>query len=254
MHFPQLTIGKKNDPKGRTFTVHYVASMQAGELVASTSNGTIRPLLLAYAGSPSAVRAFTVNLRSGLTAATSDRKFELLRSLGYRYQLTSPAPGQSLAIAYLPDLFHLQPGVQDHDTLRFVCSPPQWWLDQQEALLMPELGPLARDYALAMAFVARLDARTPLPIANDPAFHHALFLDALEEPWAATGEDRGVFAFDGLDALGLASPVLCDVAKTAFADFLAAVTARHLPRHVTPGLRPAPRPPATQLAFNFLTA
>lgn len=255
MHFPQLTIGKKDDPKGRTFSVHYVASISAGELVPPASNGTLRPVLLAYAGSPSAIRAFTINIRSGLTAATNDRRFELLRSLGYRYQVTSPAPGRALAIAYLPELFHLQPGVQERDSLSFVSAPPRWWLDRQEELLAPEFGPLARDHARAMAFVARLDARTPLPIANDPSFHHALFLDALEEPWAATGDERQLLAFDGLEALGLASPVLCDVPQRVFAEFLAAATARHLPRHLAPVLRPAPPPfLATQLALDFLTA
>jgi hypothetical protein len=171
---PYLTIGKKDDPKGKTFTAHYVASIQATGLCPPAGNGTVRPVLVAYAGSSSAVRAFTANLRAGLAAATTDRRFELLRSLGYTYQLTSPATGQALAVAYLPDLFHLQPGVQERDALRFVSAPPRWWLDRQEELLAPEFGSLARDHALAMAFVARLDVRTPLPIANDPEFHHGL--------------------------------------------------------------------------------
>jgi hypothetical protein len=254
MHFPQLSIGKTNDPKGRSFHVHYVASIESAALFPPGGNRTLRPLLLAYAGSPSAVRAFTVNLRMGLPATGDGRRFELLRSLGYRYQVTSPAPGQALAIAYLPELFHLQPGVQDHDALRFVSAPPRWWLDRQEALLRPEVGELARDHALATAFVARLDARTPLPIANDPAFHHALFLDALEEPWTAAGDAGGTFTCHGLDALGLATPVLCNVREEVFARFLARATAKHLPRHVTPCLRPAPPAPAMQLALNFLTA
>jgi hypothetical protein len=254
MHFPSLTIGRKDDPKGRTFTVHYVASIQAPGICPPAGNGTLRPVLLAYAGSSSAVRAFTANLRSGLTAATTDHRYELLRSLGYRYQLTSPAQGQALVIAYLPELFHLQPGVQEHDALRFVCAPPRWWLDRQAELLAPEFGGDARDHALAMAFVARLDARTPLPIANDPAFHHGLFQLALEEPWIETGEDRQILTFDGLDALGLADPVLCDVPKRLFADFLASATARLLPRHLSSTVRPPVPGLAAQLALDFLTA
>jgi hypothetical protein len=254
MDFPQLSIGKTDDPKGRTFHVHYVASIEAPAICAPANNGTLRPVLLAYAGSPSTVRAFTMNLRQGLPAATTGRRFELLRSLGYRFQVTSPAPGQALAIAYLPDLFHLQPGVQEHDALRFVSAPPRWWLDEQEALLEPEVGSLARDHALATAFVARLDARTPLPIANDPAFHHALFLDAFQEPWIEAGGDPDVFSCDGLDALGLANPLLCDVPQQTFARFLASATAKHLPRHANPCLRREPPAPARQLALNFLTA
>jgi hypothetical protein len=114
-----------------------VASIEASEICPPVGSGTVRPVLLAYAGSSSAVRAFTMNLRCGLTAATSSRRYELLRSYGYRYQVTSPSPGRVLTIAYLPDLFHLQPGVQDHDALRFVSAPPRWWLDEQEALLRP---------------------------------------------------------------------------------------------------------------------
>ena len=255
MHFPQLTIGKKDDPKGRTFTVHYVASIQAPVVCPLASNGTLRPVLLAYAGSPSAVRAFTANFRCGLTAAAPDRRYELLRSLGYRYQVTSPAPGRALAIAYLPDLFHLQPGVQDHDVLRFVSAPPRWWLDEQEALLAPDFGSLARNHARAMAFVARLDARTPLPIANEPAFHHALYRSALEEPWASNGADEDAFDCDGLEALGFEEPVLCDVPGPVFGDFLASATARLLPAHVE-AAQPllAPLPAATQLTFAFMTA
>jgi hypothetical protein len=256
MPFPQLTIGKKDDPKGRTFTVHHVASIEARAICPPAGNGTLRPVLLAYAGSPSSVRAFTANLRSGLTAALPDRRVELLRSLAYRYQLTTPLPGRALAIAYLPALFHLRPGVQGQEALRFVSAPPRWWLDEQEALLAPENGPLARDHARAMAFVARLDARTPLPIANDPAFHHALYLRALEEPWTATatGDDRDGLTCDGLEALGLESPVLCDVPQQAFADFLATATAELLPRQPSCGRLPLPPPPSTQLALDFLTA
>ena len=254
MHYPKLTIGKPDDPKGRTFTVHYVASIEASEICPPAGSGTVRPVLLAYAGSSSAVRAFTMNLRCGLAAATSSRRYELLRSYGYRYQVTSPSPGRVLTIAYLPDLFHLQPGVQDHDALRFVSAPPRWWLDEQEALLRPSYGSLARDHARAIAFVARLDARSPLPIANDPAFHHALYLRALEESWISTVDDRDVFTGDGLEPLGLEGPVLCDVSQKTFGEFLAAATAELLPRHLGPVLRPEPLTSATQLAFQFLTA
>jgi hypothetical protein len=254
MHFPDLTIGKKDDPKGRTFSVQYVASIQAAGICPPAGSGALRPVLLAYAGTSSAVRAFTANLRSGLSASTGSRRFELLRSLGYKYQLTTPASGQALVLAYLPDLFHLQPGVQDHDALRFVSAPPRWWLERQEGLLTPEFGSRARDYALAMAFVARLDARTPLPIANDPAFHHGLFELALESPWTETGGNREALTFEGLDALGLAAPVLCEVQKPVFADFLASATARLLPRHLAPSGLPAAPSFASQLALNFQTA
>lgn len=111
-----------------------------------------------------------------------------------------------------------------------------------------------RARARPRGFVARPDGRTPLPIANDPAFHHGLFQLALEEPWIETGEDRQLLPFDGLDALGLADPVLCDVPKRLFADFLASATARLLPRHLSSTVRPPMPSLASQLALDFLTA
>jgi hypothetical protein len=254
MHFPDLTIVRKDDPKGRTFTVHYVASIEAPKLSPPAGNGALRPVLLAYAGSASAVRAFTANLRAGYPAATRDRKYELLRSAGYRYQLSSPAGGQALVLAYLPDLFHLQPGVQDDAALRFVSAPPRWWVDRQEEVLAPEFGSRARELALAMPFVARLDARTPLTIANDPEFHRGLYRLALEEPWIETGRNPEVLRFDGLEALGLSAPVLCDVPKTTFATFLASATAELLPRQRTLSGRPNVPAYVSQLALNFRTA
>lgn len=256
MHFQKLTVEKEDDPKGRTFTVHLVASLAASGLVPPpTSGAAIRPVLLAYAGSPSVIAAFTTNLRCGLPAQTDREKFELLRSFGYRYQVTSPAAGQSLAVAYLSNLFHLRPGAQDERSIRFVSAPPRWWLDEQVALLAPELGTAARDHARAMAFVARLDARSPLPIANDPRFHHALFERALAEGWTATPDDDRRLAANGLDALGLENPVLCDVSQEEFADFLAAATADLLPRFLGDGhaLRPQ-LAGAAQLALGFHTA
>lgn len=230
MPFEPLTIAQADDPKGRTFTVHLVASIEVPQLLPPASNGTKRPVLLAYASSTSAVRAFTANLRSGYPAAHPRWRVELLRSSGYRYQTLAPMPGSSLVLAYLPSLFHLQPAAQDDGRIAFVAALPTWWLDAQEALLAPEWGADARDVARASAFVARLDARTPLPIANDPAFHLALYRRALEEPWIETEGTGARVRIDGLEALGLDAPVVCDVAPAAFAEFLAQLTAELLPR------------------------
>lgn len=254
--FPQLTTKKKDDPKGRSFTVHLVASVQARRVVPPASNGTERPVLLAYAGSPSATRAFTANLRSGLSAKSNHHSVELLRSLGYRYLATTPAPGQALVIAYLPDLFHLHPTADKQSELTFISAPPTWWLDRQERLLTPDFGPRARDYARAMAFVARLDTRSPLPIANDPAFHHTLYRLAVEtQPWCSEPSDDCTSSLKcrGLDHLGLESPILCDVDPGAFADFLATVTEEHLPRQSASTTRPTPSLPLSLAAASQLS-
>ena len=103
-----------------------------------------------------------------------------------------------------------------------------------------------------MAFVARLDSRSPLPIANDPGFHHALFERALAEGWTATTDDDLRLSASGLDALGLEDPVLCDVSQEEFADFLAAATAELLPRFLGAGHAPRQQPArAAQLALGF---
>lgn len=255
MDYPKLTLkqGEEEDRKGRTFTVHLVASMAVPKLVPPPGTGSVtRPVLLAYAGTPSSVGAFTANLRSGVHAATNSSRFELLRSLGYRFELAAPSPGRSLAIAYLPQLFHLRPGADDESSIRFVSAPPRWWLDRQEELLAPQLGSEARDHARAMAFVARLDARSPLPIANDPRFHHGLYGRALGEGWMATPEKPGLLRAEGLEHLGLEDPVLCDVGHDELAEFLAAATADLLPRCLGPAPTTAPRAAvAGQLALGF---
>ena len=242
MEFEALTIGKPDDAKGRTFTTHLVAYILSDLLLPAASGGALRPVLLAYAGTPGTVRAFTANLRAGLVARTARHRFELLRSAGYRYQILQQ-PSRSLVLAYLPHLFHLHPGVQGEDALSFLNASPRWWLDRQEETLRPTYGDLARDVAAAISFVARLDTRSPLPIANDPLFHHALYTRALEEPWVLSTDATADFDHRGLDALGLESPVLCHVPHKTFEPFLARVTAAHLPRH----LRRAPviplRPP-----------
>lgn len=231
MSHPTLTIAKTDDPKGRAFTVHLVAWIHCPQVIDQPSKGnTQRPVLLAYAGTPATMKAFTANLRSGEAAAsTLGRRFELLRSHGYRYEIASTPAGQ-LAIAYLPDLLHLKPGSADANTLRFLSAPPVWWLDQQEQFLRPRHGARARDVAHALAFIARLDQRTPLPIANDPGFHLALFEAACEQDWVSSDLDTY-----GLEDLGLERPLLCGPNPVTFRTFLSDFTSRHLPKEALHG-------------------
>lgn len=79
MRFEELVVARKDDPKGRAFIVHRVASIEAEGVVPAAGNGRRRPVFLAYAGTPSTVRGFTVNLRSGLVAAPGNERVELLR-------------------------------------------------------------------------------------------------------------------------------------------------------------------------------
>jgi len=244
MRFPDLTIETTDDDKkARSFTVHRVAHLITNTSGPHDRSRPDRPWLLAYAASTSAARAFTANLRCGGAAKCMGARYELLRSLPYRYRVSSPTPGASLVVAYLPEILHLQPGAFDRgsNVLAFVSAPPLWWLDRQEKQLADELGDDARDYARAMAFVSRLDTRTPLPITNSPDFHLALYRRALEEPWTTLGyEDRKKLDTVGFGDLGLDEPLLCYVSAAEFEHFLADTTTRLLPRHV----RPRPEAPS----------
>lgn len=94
----------------------------------------------------------------------------------------------------------------------------------------PTLYGDARQAALAAYFIAFLDQRCPLPIANDLSFHLKLYQAALEQDWCRTLSNRGSFVHQGLSTIGFEPPVYCDVDHTTFAQFLRAQTAAHLPR------------------------
>ena len=116
-------------------------------------------------------------------------------------------------------------------------------------------------------FVAYLDARSALPIANDLRFHLALFRAAKEQSWCHVSEasetEPGDLYAQGLSGIGFEPPVLCNVDPTTFAEFLAQQTARNLPkeqlheviRYGTPRIHrprrvlPHPQAPAAQLSL-----
>lgn len=241
MDFPTLTITTDpDDGKSRSFTVHRLAHLLPE--VAEPSATPVRPWLLVVAASPSAVDAFSANLRRGEVAEMdSTRSYKLPTTLDYRFRVTAPRPGSAVLWAYLPSVVHRHPGAAGDDTtLRFVSAPPRWWLDRQADLLEPDFGPDARDYARAMSFVARLDTRTPLPIANDPAFHLALYRRALDAPWLTRGEDLDTVGFD---VLRLDAPLVVQVSPDELQRFLVDVTRDHLGTQVAVPCPPPPPPP-----------
>lgn len=258
MYFPQLEVSTDDDEKGRTFTAHLVAYVLAPKISPPSSKGFDRPVLLAYAGTPSTLNAFTANLRNGVvtTCDTHHWRFELLKTSEHRYLSYRPADGQALVIAYLPEPFHLRPGAGGLPRIQFVSAPPTWWIDAQEAQLTEEFGDTARQVARAAAFVARLNARTPLPILNDARFHHALYERALEQPWVLTpGSRSSDLCAWGLDRLGLDAPLFCDVTPETLQEFLGRATTELLPDLLSdlPALAPPPEPVASghQLALTF---
>lgn len=199
----------------------------------STERST-RPVWMAYAGSESAVRAFTANLRKGRKAALAryhsvDDSFEIPKSSGHRFLVERHGDVATCSI-YLPELFHLEPDLHPHDgALRFLFMPPLWWLEAQTEALRPELGADAHDAAMAALFVAYLDRRTPLPMVRDLRFHLQLYRAALEQPWVweALDPDRrrrmrsrsDTYALNP-SLCGLTRPLAVSVDEETFQDFL----------------------------------
>jgi hypothetical protein len=226
--------------KTRIFHADLIALVAAPglhwEFGSSSRDNSLRPVLLAYAATDQEARAFTANLRTGRPAVHQQRgisslRIEIPRSAGFRYE-TFSLDGGSLTFAYLPWAFSLQPAAES-GAIRFLCMPPTWWIER-EAVTLPELGPDAREAALAAHFVAYLDHRSPLPIANDLRFHLALYRAALAADWCHRPQacPHGVTQLyaEGHEALGLEPPLLVSTTHAAFSAFLAEQTARHLPR------------------------
>lgn len=225
--------------KSRTFSVELLAWIVANdlwELGATSKDNTSRPVFMAFAGTHSAARAFEANLRCGRTAveASSGRRFEIPRSAGFRFDSVNRGEG-TLKLIYLPHVFSMQPPTTEDDTLSFLCMPPSAWVDEQAATIESAMGTEAREAAMAAYFVAYLDARTALPIANDLRFHLELYRAAREEAWCEVSDREtspGLFDSAGLAGIGFEPATKCNVATTEFAEFLAQQTARLLPREI----------------------
>jgi hypothetical protein len=231
---------QREGQKSRSFSVELLAFLLANdlwELGAGAKERSYRPLLMAYAGTDQAARAFSANLRSGRPAVVAGNgslvtKFEVPRSAGFRYE-TFSREGATLTLAFLPSVFGLQPASTDAEDIAFLCLPPTWWVEEEAQALRPAMGTEAREAAVAAYFVAYLDQRSPLPIANDLTFHLKLYRAALQEPWCQTGSgtewNPGRLFHLGLEAVGFETALYCNVDHPTFSEFLKAQTAAHLP-------------------------
>jgi hypothetical protein len=222
--------------KTRSFSVEllaYVLANDLWELGSGARERLHRPVLMAYAGTAQGSRAFSANLRAGRPAAAQGYgpRFEIPRSAGFRHE-TFFREGATLTLAYLPSVFGFQPATSDCVDIAFLCLPPIWWVDEQARTIEPTIGEDAREAAIAAYFVAYLDQRSPLPIANDLAFHLKLFRAALNEPWCHTASgsesNPGKLFHLGLETVGFETALYCKVDHQTFAQFLKAQTAAHL--------------------------
>jgi hypothetical protein len=132
-----------------------------------------------------------------------------------------------VTVAYLPELFHLEPAGPVAGHVRFVFAPPRWWVAEQAEDLALEFGEAAPDVARAALFCAYLDRRTPLPLIHDLRFHLQVYRTALATGWIyPLSTDRGaVLRGRGAEAAGLDAPLACSVDQDDLADFLIQQTA-----------------------------
>jgi hypothetical protein len=236
-----LTIETKPEREGqksRSFSVELLAYVVANNLWELGSGGkerTHRPVFMAYAGTDQSERSFSANLRKGRPASEGAQgyglRFELPRSAGFRYDSYSRS-GAALTLCYLPSLFSVHPGTAELPTISFLCMPPTWWVEQQSRTIINVMGSCSREAAIAAYFVAFLDQRSPLPIANDLKFHLELYRAAQAQSWCLTTSgceiNPGTLFHTDLQEIGFEPAIYCHVDQQTFSEFLAAQTSIHL--------------------------
>lgn len=221
----------------RAEVVAYIAADPVWGMGANSAERAVRPALFAFVAPAQQARAFAANLRLGRPAAVDrdvrygePKRFELMRSAGYRFDVHTVGDGV-LTVAYVPELFAIQPSAVERQ-IAFVCCPPRWWVRREAAALRPQWGDEAEDVAAAAYFVAYLDRRSPLPIVNDLRFHRALVAEAKKDGWAfgPAPDDAGGghFQMVGTRAIGLDRGLCCVVTEDIFARTLSKLTLAYL--------------------------
>jgi hypothetical protein len=230
MLYPQLTIeppAGRGTGKGRVFRARLLGYLTADGLweYGATGGGALRPVWLAVFGTVGEAKPFVANLRAG-RAARIERggALQVPKSGGHRW-VCQAVPGGVVTVAYLAELFHLEPPVPFTEDVRFVMAPARRWVESEAEALADEFGADARDAARAALFAAYLDRRTPLPLLRDLRFHLQLFRAALEESWARVPEDEVGGAVFGLGASQLDAPVVCSMDLATLGEFVTAQTA-----------------------------
>lgn len=219
-----LTIVEdKDDDKtgvGRTFRVDLLGYLLADSLWEGGGKGSERrPVWIAYLGSPQESQAFTTNFRDGHPAKAGTKPFRILKSHPHRWTTHRAPSGDVITVAYVPDLFHLDPVDPSPNILRFVFAPTRWWLEAQA----PCFDDLDDPYEAARAalFSAYLDRRTSLPVLSDTRFHLRLYRAALKTSWVTR---VGTFDSDlkgsGYTRCHLVDPHAVKVSAPDFQDFL----------------------------------
>lgn len=244
MEVPRFEIesaraGREKRPvKSRAFSVHLLGYVRADALWEGTvAERSFRPAWLGFVGTEAASRAFTANLRGGRVAVGDGDRFQLPRKARYRW-LSQRGPEGTVTVAYLPELFDLEPVGPEAD-IRFVFAPPVRWVAARAAELAPEFGDEATDVARAALFAAYLDRRTHLPVVADLRFQLHLYRAALAEDWVHESGgyrcDESPLHVRRFAPCGLEEPRACLATATEFETFLVRETHRFYEEEIRHG-------------------
>jgi hypothetical protein len=127
MTIPRLTLqralGRGRNAKTRVFSVRLLGYLAGDGLWdANRSGNVVRPIWLAYLGTDQETQPFTANFRASRKALTSGNKaFEIQKKAPYRWR-TQKVPGAVVTVAYLPELFDLEPASPFNDEIYFVLA------------------------------------------------------------------------------------------------------------------------------------
>lgn len=158
--------------KTRTFRAVKLAHVTADMLWQGASGDTIRPVWIAFGGTPTALNPFVANLRNGKRAevvperqsyrCNKPTRYELLRSAGYAYTHYRVADDSIAVVAAMDSVLTLDPGLVT-ERVQFLALPPRWWVEQQHAQFHADAESM-RDFA---AYCRRLPAqRTDLQLPS----------------------------------------------------------------------------------------
>jgi len=254
---------RKKDEKSRSFSVRLLGFFANDWLWEHTvASPRVAPIYIAYLGSEQELGPFSANFRGAQPARVLGIDLQLPKKAPHRF-LTHKLPGASLTIAYLPELFHLDPHGVLGERIEFVFAPPSGWVAAQARELVADFGDDAPDAARAALFAAYLDRRCSAPILGSLGFHLQLYRAALAQSWVAQLEDpRNRSELWGLHhpRWGLDPPVSVGVDQATFEQFLVSQTSIYYQKEIQHGthrfqaggrLLPFPKRAAEQLCFDF---
>jgi hypothetical protein len=151
--------------KGRSFSAIHLAHVKASRLWSEgqTNTSLTRPVYASFMGSDNELKAFVANLMLGNEAIVQNGPrggFQFLKSVGYKWIWQREEEG-SIATAFLPDLFLLDPGLVDPQEAKFILLPPKKWASEQQIDAEPIV-----EYVRKLPLYQKLSATTTLDWKN----------------------------------------------------------------------------------------